>query len=799
MLPKGDEAENMEQSTLNNVFNLFGKGITQMLQQSVNQQTVIDELRAQNRSLQTQIANLTASLDEVEDRIFVRLQNMQPTIYTREGVPFDDALDSISSKVRSLNEKITSNTEALSKIDAELTAKVDREEFVTANNEKQKVEESFGGLSNSIQAIQKDMKQVKQDIQDSNERMIQTIKFQIQSQMLHQQMSTEDQDLTDYVTKDELREKLNKLKIDIANASSGDQGDASAIVDFAISGKGLTEEKVKEAYALLQQRKANIDKNYAKQKKDVNQEMSRLMRLAKNVSRTNPQDFNGEEEEEEKIENENDQKEGNKDSQQKIEYRTVGVDTVKDIFEEENTESRPPNPRKKKKSVGITVKPPKNRNKNKNNTNNDNDEDEDEDENEDEESEEEQVNERKKKSKQKEEKGLDSLIDKMQEEQDQNLQTSEQQQIVSHVDEGKIAQKVIEAIMPRVENMLVESLSSTNGNGIKLEKNEAKQLINQLSLLDSLSNEMKSLRVKINMKFDKTRAETELDARITKDEFFSYLYQLFPDNELLRGMAPHSKSKLPPLKNARASSSMTNQANQSVTNSNTNANTNTNLHSKANANTANVNSIANSNSNVASNAYASSSNSHTTSNARASSNMHTTPNSHAISGSYSNTNTRSSMNAGAKSSMSANANTNVNLNTSVPSNVSMNSNSGMSSTMNSNYNNSSSNSKSGLSDSQGAIYTKNSKSNYKGKMTMKPTRNSNMVSLNQKFLKGADGHYYLRDMGSDSNEITASMFGTDKTDDVDINAAFDFQPFRRVDESANVVKNIREDTPNDVE
>lgn len=797
MLPKGDEAENMEQSTLNNVFNLFGKGITQMLQQSVNQQTVIDELRAQNRSLQTQIANLTASLDEVEDRIFVRLQNMQPTIYTREGVPFDDALDSISSKVRSLNEKITSNTEALSKIDAELTAKVDREEFVTANNEKQKVEESFGGLSNSIQAIQKDMKQVKQDIQDSNERMIQTIKFQIQSQMLHQQMSTEDQDLTDYVTKDELREKLNKLKIDIANASSGDQGDASAIVDFAISGKGLTEEKVKEAYALLQQRKANIDKNYAKQKKDVNQEMSRLMRLAKNVSRTNPQDFNGEEEEEEKIENENDQKEGNKDSQQKIEYRTVGVDTVKDIFEEENTESRPPNPRKKKKSIGITVKPPKNRNKNKNNTNNDNDEDEDE--NEDEESEEEQVNERKKKSKQKEEKGLDSLIDKMQEEQDQNLQTSEQQQIVSHVDEGKIAQKVIEAIMPRVENMLVESLSSTNGNGIKLEKNEAKQLINQLSLLDSLSNEMKSLRVKINMKFDKTRAETELDARITKDEFFSYLYQLFPDNELLRGMAPHSKSKLPPLKNARASSSMTNQANQSVTNSNTNANTNTNLHSKANANTANVNSIANSNSNVASNAYASSSNSHTTSNARASSNMHTTPNSHAISGSYSNTNTRSSMNAGAKSSMSANANTNVNLNTSVPSNVSMNSNSGMSSTMNSNYNNSSSNSKSGLSDSQGAIYTKNSKSNYKGKMTMKPTRNSNMVSLNQKFLKGADGHYYLRDMGSDSNEITASMFGTDKADDVDINAAFDFQPFRRVDESANVVKNIREDTPNDVE
>ena len=80
---------------------------------------------------------------------------------------------------------------------------------------------------------------------------------------------------------------------------------------------------------------------------------------------------------------------------------------------------------------------------------------------------------------------------------------------------------------------------------------------------------------------------------------------------------------------------------------------------------------------------------------------------------------------------------------------------------------------------------------------MKPARNSNMVALNQKFLKGADGHYYLRDTGADPDDLSASLFGTEKTNDVDINAVFDFQPFKRVEETSTVVKNIREETPND--
>lgn len=79
-----------------------------------------------------------------------------------------------------------------------------------------------------------------------------------------------------------------------------------------------------------------------------------------------------------------------------------------------------------------------------------------------------------------------------------------------------------------------------------------------------------------------------------------------------------------------------------------------------------------------------------------------------------------------------------------------------------------------------------------------------MIALNNKFLRGADGHYYLRDLGAEQGGQgghTSSMFGTENPNDVEINAAFDFQPFQSVDPASvsnpgNVqLMNMREKTP----
>jgi len=281
MEPGGADADSMEQSTMNQVFTLFGKGVSQLLQQVVNQQTVVDELRGQNRSLQVQVANLTASLDEVEDRIFVRLQNMQPTIYTREGIPVDDALDTLVGKVQAANERLISNTETVSKVEAELSAKVDRDEFLAATADAVRAGESFADVSNGLQALQREIARVRQDAEDAQDRALQTIRLQVEAQMLRAQLGSDDQDLSEFVTRDELRDALARLRVGAPGAGAdGDDEDASAVVEYVLAGGEADEARVQAAFEMLQDKKAQIDAGYAAENARIEREIGRLLRIS---------------------------------------------------------------------------------------------------------------------------------------------------------------------------------------------------------------------------------------------------------------------------------------------------------------------------------------------------------------------------------------------------------------------------------------------------------------------------------------------------------------------------------------
>ncbi|OHT03377.1 hypothetical protein TRFO_29243 [Tritrichomonas foetus] len=679
MLPVGDDAENMEQSTLNYVFSLFGKGITQILQQSVNQQTIIDEIRAQNRSLQTQVTNLTASMDEVEDRIFVRLQNMQPTIYTREGIPIDDALDSLSMKLVSINEKMISATESVNRVDAELSAKVDRDEFEEVSKETHHSSESFSDLSNTLQLIQKELQRLKQESQDSNDRMMQAIKYQVESRNIQNQMANEENDFSKYVLKDELNEMLKKLKLSGGALSESEQDiDSSAVVEFALSGDGPNEEKIHEAYQMLQKRKSDLENHYSTQSNMIDKEMSRLMKIAENTQQTNKPNHDEEDENDDDyndiisedegfIEYESDFEDGaGEETHHEREYRNVGLDTNNN-YEESEIEIRAEFNGDKRRNIGLSVNSIDGKIHNSEDGNDDSENEIDvEDEHEVSKKGGKKIRKKKVvKGKGKNRKGMKGIIQKMKSDQQQNPKIATNQQ-APKIDEGKLTHRILDAVMPRVENLLVNSIVNAGSNGLKLDRNEAKQLITQLSLLDSIKTEMKGLKVKVGLKIDRSKAETELSARITKDELLRLLLEIFPDNEVLKGLIPQLKSKLPPL------------------------------------------------------------------------------------------NGRNSQNRGSQ---------NQNAETS---------------------------------------YTKN-KTIQKGKLAMRPSRNSHMISLNQKFLKGADGHYYLRDIGSESTEKShGNAFGVDNSNNVDINAAFDFQPFTKVEDDdahvhSNVVKILREQTPHDFE
>lgn len=582
MLPTGEDAENMEQSTMTYVFNLFGKGVTQMLQTSVQQQTYIDELRSQVRSLQTQVSNLTASIDEIENRIFVRLQSMQPTIYTREGIPFDDALDAITAKLQSQSEKLINNAETLSKFDNDIQNKVDREDFVASTQENARLTEAFQELSNGMQSLEKELQRQRQEIQDNNERNMQSIKLQIQQNALHKTLQDGPDDSEDkYVTRDELRDALAKIKVMGGTGVAASEDDTSAIVEYALSGEGATEEKVKTAFEMLQKKQQDLDSNYKAQKNKIADEYNRLMKIAEvNQGEEDMDDYDYDFEDDEGWASAGEEDE---DDAEQFELRSVAIDFNEGVTFEE-TETRSYGPCDGLRSVGLQADVDKFIEAQNRKASTDSQEGEAEDEFEDIVTEVEKEvmdnriaksarsskasrhsssrkkekglgneNEEKKTKKKSRKKGsgMKELLDQMK---DKNPAVAVTKGPPARVDEGKITQKVLDAVMPRVENLLIDAFSGGKGGGIKLERNEAKQLIQQLTALENIKSELKTQRVKLSMKADKGRVEEDMRIRLTRDEFFGYLNQLFPENARVKELChtkPSANGVLPPLKQAK--------------------------------------------------------------------------------------------------------------------------------------------------------------------------------------------------------------------------------------------------------
>ena len=88
--------------------------------------------------------------------------------------------------------------------------------------------------------------------------------------------------------------------------------------------------------------------------------------------------------------------------------------------------------------------------------------------------------------------------------------------------------KTITTVINKVEDILTES------KGMKLEKSDVQQIVEQLRSVSDLREEIRGIKRALGLKFDGARAEMELENRYTKDETMSLLSALFPDNPLIR-------------------------------------------------------------------------------------------------------------------------------------------------------------------------------------------------------------------------------------------------------------------------
>lgn len=495
-------SDNIEASTMNYVFEMFGKSVTQMLTASIQQQTAIDELRSQIRSCQTQISNISGTLEEFEDRMFVRLQEMRPVIYTRDGLPLDDALEMLQNKVNSNTEKAQTQEEFINRLDAEVKTKLDTEAFESAFKAANDTTESFTDVAMSLQSLQKDLQKQRQDTDAMMERVTQMVKLQLETHNTRSQMEEDDdEDQDGYVRKSDFKKALAGLKK--LGGSGGPDFDAL----FDENDLEGTLERLKKAGE-------GLDQDYAEKKAKLESNLNRAIGMLSTGDESYDDDWDYDDFE---IESEFDV---DIDLDAEVEFRDVMADLDGSIVAEDPYKSNA-HSSGQRRNIGLMCDmeayeagleeedggEPKSK--------------------------------RKKSKKQK-------LKEEMMKQKDK-IKGEEKSTGKGKVDEQKITSMVSSVVMSKVEAMLVDLFSSGAG-GIKLDKSDAKQLVTQLSSLASVKEEITKLKMLVSMKIDKIECEKELQVRITRDEFFNMLITLFPSNTAIQKALQNYKKKLPPLK-----------------------------------------------------------------------------------------------------------------------------------------------------------------------------------------------------------------------------------------------------------
>lgn len=520
-------SDNIEASTMTYVFDMFGKSVTQMLQASIHQQTAIDELRQQIRSCQTQITNICGTLEDFEDRMGIKLQEMRPTIYTRDGIPLDDALEMLQNKVQSAAEKSISQDETLTRLEAEVKGKLDIEEFQAASQDANENNDSFTNMSLSIQALQKELQNQRTEQDQMMDKCSQLIQIQIQRLKTQSVLSNGGFDNADeYVTKEKFKKVIDKLRKESLMKSA----DENEFDDF-------DENDLEGTLNRIKQHSAKVDEDYRKKKAKLDQNLNKVLSMlgeSNEEEDANDSDLSYEIDVEPEFEFEATDK-------NECEVRDIGTQSNEDnsgALEIGETRIQTKSDSSKRRSIGINIQ------------------EEQENQAEEDKNEVSQKKSRKKRSKKLQSNSdqedmksrKEALIEEaMKEKEKIDKKVSSDSNQSTTIDQ-KLTASIISQVMNKIEPVLVEMFSTSGLGGVKLDKSEAKELVTQLSTISQLKDEMAKMKMLISIKYDRADAENELSIRITRDEFFSMLMTLFPSNSLVQKAYSNYKKKLPPLK-----------------------------------------------------------------------------------------------------------------------------------------------------------------------------------------------------------------------------------------------------------
>lgn len=491
--------EKIEPSTMNYVFDMFGKSVSQMLQSSVAQQTLIDEIRAQIRSLQTQVTNVCNSFQDFEDRLYIKVQEMRPTIYTRDGIPIDDALEMIQTKINQCTDKVQQQTETLDRFDSDLKQKIDMDQFESQFRDAKNAIDSYSEITQTIQSLQKDIQKQRDDMDSLTEHAMQMVQLKIEQFQTSKTPLGESDILDsgdDFVKKSYFDQEIRKIAMNPFGLP-----DMSA---FTPSG-----DSIQDHFTLLQMQQDQLEKAYQAQKAKLGQNYDQLYNKLNNEEEDYFDTESNENLFEDDFEMEDDFSFEDLEPEKEVEFRSISIDTEGNV-DDETIYTSVKHSTNSRRNVGVLA------------------------------------NIQQKKT------SRSHMLEKLKQkkaqvEGSQVKEISKEGGTFTSADEQRIQNSVVNSIMNKVENMLVDFFSMQSG--LKLEKNDAKVLINQLSIVQKLKDEYKKLKLLINTKMDALKCNQELEIRVTRNDLFSYLTQIFPNNPLLQKVIQStSKTTLPLLK-----------------------------------------------------------------------------------------------------------------------------------------------------------------------------------------------------------------------------------------------------------
>lgn len=494
--------ETIEPQTMNYVFDMFGKSVSQILQTALNQQVVIDELSAMVKSLQKQITTMNSTIEDFEGKINTKIQGTKLTVYTKDGVPIEDALEVMQNKIASSCEKCQAHSDAIDRLEMEMKAKFDTENFENSTKGTHNVTKQLSDFGNEFKTLQMDVQKQRQDIDLLTDKTAQMVDMKLEEAL--QKLRSEDLPHEErFVTASQLDDEIIKLKGMLAT----DLGMGFGALSSSKSGKDQMDES--DNFSDLQVQQSQFESAYAKNK---------------NLLQNNHRSLYDQEYEDEyfyssEFEYEDDREPRSPPSGEAVECRSVAIGTDGDVSAE-GVISQKLHWAESRRHVGILAfygsKGGKHKrrgvaSKDRSNTSHDTDASE------------------------------SALMKK------------------NCVDENMLSKNILNLVTSKVEGMLSEFFSVQDSESVRLGKVDAKVLIGQLSTVKGLKEDVSKLKLLVSMKIDAASCLQELSVRVTREELFTLLSQAFPSNKYIEKLAATFKSNLPPLKGGyspRASTSL---------------------------------------------------------------------------------------------------------------------------------------------------------------------------------------------------------------------------------------------------